>query len=123
MTAPAFLICYDIADPRRLVRVHRFLLRHAMPVQYSVFVGRFSRTALRALMAGLAVRINARQDDVRIYRIPERPDLVRLGSAALPEGVFAPMFDFVDRPDAALRAAAAGADREPRATRPGTAGA
>lgn len=95
MTDPAFLICYDIASPRRLTRVRKYLVRHALPVQYSVFVGRFSRPALRALMAGLAARIDLREDDVRLYRLPERPDYVRLGSAALPEGIFAPMFDLL----------------------------
>ena len=33
-----WLVAYDIASPRRLARVHRYLKRHAIPVQYSVFV-------------------------------------------------------------------------------------
>ena len=32
-----WLITYDITDPKRLVRLHRFLVRRATPVQYSVF--------------------------------------------------------------------------------------
>lgn len=36
--APAFVIGYDIRDPRRLQRVHRRLCRHATPLEYSVFL-------------------------------------------------------------------------------------
>jgi CRISPR-associated protein Cas2 len=29
-----YLIAYDIRNPKRLVRVHRYLRRQGMPVQY-----------------------------------------------------------------------------------------
>lgn len=85
--AIAYLICYDIADPRRLVRVHKFLRTRAYAVQYSVFVGRLTRKALAMVMAGLAKRIDSSRDDVRIYPLPERPLIVGHGQSLLPEGV------------------------------------
>lgn len=82
-----WLIAYDISEPRRLRRVHRFLVRHAVPVQYSVFATRASPIKLGEIRAGLAEIIDAREDDVRIYPIPEPADLAVYGRKALPEGL------------------------------------
>lgn len=82
-----WLIAYDIADPRRLRRVHRFLGRHAVPVQYSVFATRASPMKLGEIRAGLEKLVNPREDDVRIYPIPEPAHLAVYGKKALPEGL------------------------------------
>lgn len=82
-----WLIAYDIADPRRLRRVHRFLSHHAVPVQYSVFATRASTMKLGEIRSGLAQIIDAREDDVRIYPIPEPAHLAVYGKKALPEGL------------------------------------
>lgn len=82
-----FVVAYDIADPRRLVRVHRFLKEHAYPVQYSVFLGTFSEPALNTLLEGLAKIIHPRKDDVRAYPLPTTPDIESLGRPVLPAGV------------------------------------
>lgn len=82
-----WLIAYDIADPRRLRRVHRFLSRHAVPVQYSVFATRASPMKLGEIRAGLEKLVNPREDDVRIYPIPEPAYLAVYGRKALPEGL------------------------------------
>jgi CRISPR-associated protein Cas2 len=82
-----WLIAYDIADPRRLRRVHRYLCRHAVPVQYSVFTTRSAPMKLGLIRAGLASILNADEDDVRIYPVPEPANLVVLGRKALPEGL------------------------------------
>ena len=44
--ANLYLIAYDIADPKRLVKVHRTLKRQGLPVQYSVFTVVIKRKAL-----------------------------------------------------------------------------
>lgn len=82
-----WLIAYDIADPRRLQRVHRFLSQHAVPVQYSVFATRGSPMKLGLIRAGLAGIVDERDDDVRIYPVPEPAQLTVYGRKALPEGL------------------------------------
>lgn len=84
----AYLIAYDIADPKRLVRVHRFLVKHAMALQYSVFAGVFTPFQVTAAVAGVRERIDAREDDVRIYPLPRRCYALTLGEQWTPEGVF-----------------------------------
>lgn len=82
-----WLIAYDIADPRRLRRVHRFLTSQAVPVQYSVFATRAAPMKTGLIRAGLAEIIDERDDDVRIYPVPEPADLTVFGRKALPEGL------------------------------------
>lgn len=82
-----YLISYDIADPRRLQRVHAFLKKHAMPVQYSVFLARVSERRLVSLLAEINQRIDPRSDDVRAYPLPADCEAVTLGRLYLPEGV------------------------------------
>lgn len=82
-----WLIAYDIADPRRLRRVHRFLSSHAVPVQYSVFATRDTAMKVGQIRKELARIINLAEDDVRIYPVPEPPNLAVWGRKALPEGL------------------------------------
>lgn len=82
-----YLIAYDVGDPRRLGRVHRWMKQHAVPIQYSVFIGRFSRAHLAEVQAGLAERIDAGIDDARLYPLPSDPIVQTLGARALPTGI------------------------------------
>jgi CRISPR-associated protein Cas2 len=81
------LICYDIADPKRLSRVHRLLKEEGIPMQYSVFTARLSAKKLDRLLDGLLRRIDPRADDVRIYPLPAAPESIRLGVQHFPDGV------------------------------------
>lgn len=83
----AWLIAYDIADPRRLGRVHRLLKKVAMPIQYSVFLAWLTERQLTRLVAQLHECIDTREDDVRLYHLPVSTDLIRLGRQWLPDGV------------------------------------
>ena len=83
----AWLICYDIANPRRLARVHRAACRFAGPVQYSVFWARLDRAGLNEALRAMAVLIDPRADDVRFYPLPENVHVYAVGRAILPEGV------------------------------------
>jgi len=67
----AYLICYDIADPKRLHKVHRYWKERAMAVQYSVFAGSFTPAGLWRAVAGIQDLIDETEDDVRIYTVPQ----------------------------------------------------
>lgn len=81
------LIAYDISDPARLRKVHAYLRKRALPLQYSVFLGRFTEAELDVLEAELRALIHARRDDVRIYPMPGLQAPVMVGRPVLPEGV------------------------------------
>jgi CRISPR-associated protein Cas2 len=82
-----FVIGYDIREPRRLVRVHRAVLKHAAPIEYSVFVLDGNIKDAARCMEELAALIDPRQDDLRCYPLPARGLQFRLGKASLPEGI------------------------------------
>ncbi len=82
-----YLICYDIADPRRLTRVHRFLTTRAVALQYSVFSAILRRRELEDILENLDERIDPRKDDVRIYTLPDVPRVTAIGRSFLPEGI------------------------------------
>ena len=83
-----YLIGYDICCPKRLQRVHRKMLRLAVPIQYSVFLLTGSERDLEQCLAELKPLINDREDDLRCYRLPSTGYKARLGTAVLPEGIF-----------------------------------
>lgn len=83
-----WLLAYDIASPKRLGRVHRFVVRRGLPTQYSVFLVEADRSAIDELVGALARLVHPRQDDVRIFRLD--PTFGRsLGVGALPRFVLA----------------------------------
>ena len=85
--ARLYLVSYDIADPRRLVRVHRYLRKDGLPLQYSVFTMRLTARRQALLMLELAELIEPAEDDVRIYPLPEKGERVQLGQQMFPEDV------------------------------------
>jgi CRISPR-associated protein Cas2 len=87
MNVQTWLIAYDIREPRRLSSLHRALKKHALAVQYSVFVGRFSRRGIRQLQA-LIDSIIAPEDDVRMYPLPQHPEWTFYGRSPLPDAVY-----------------------------------
>lgn len=83
-----WLISYDIADPKRLMRVHRWLKGCGLPVQYSVFTVSMTLRELRRLIKDLSARISPTKDDIRFYPLPANPKQVCLGMQIFPEGVY-----------------------------------
>lgn len=83
-----WLIAYDITDPKRLIRLHRFLSKHAIPVQYSVFHYEGSAAQMGRLMADIATRIDERSDDVRGYQLPAQLSVDTIGRGGLPGEAF-----------------------------------
>lgn len=84
---PSYIICYDIAHPRRLGQIHRELKKHAVPVQYSVFLFTGTPTKLEQCLTRLEHLMNPHKDDIRVYPLPERGLRWSLGPSALPEGI------------------------------------
>ena len=86
-----WLIAYDIANPRRLVRVHRYLKRHAIPAQYSLFILYGNERKLEHVLEAIDERIDRTEDDVRAYRVPQRCEVSMLGTQGLPHGILLPI--------------------------------
>lgn len=117
MHAPQlFLLSYDIADPRRLARVHRTVKRQGLPLQYSVFLIADTPAVLDGLLAELDDIIDPRADDIRVYPLPTRLDADSYGRQFLPLGVLLLGGDRLDQQLAALIAKGpAAADSPPQA--------
>jgi CRISPR-associated protein Cas2 len=83
-----YLVCYDIADPRRLGKVHRYLKGEALPLQYSVFLASLTWPELETMKGELARLIEATADDVRIYPLPSGDVIQAFGLGdRVPEGI------------------------------------
>ncbi|MDP2811895.1 MAG: CRISPR-associated endonuclease Cas2 [Rhodocyclaceae bacterium] len=82
-----YVICYDISNPKRLGRLHRFLKKRAVPLQYSVFLFSGDDRKLDRCLAGAEKLIDGKEDDLRAYPLPARGFKARLGRPALPEGI------------------------------------
>ncbi len=87
------IACYDIADPRRLQRIHRYLKGIGIPLQYSVFLLYLNRDGLARVVRRLERLVDPREDDVRIYPLPQKPDWLWWGRPLMPEGVHLPGLD------------------------------
>ncbi len=83
----AWLICYDIRDPKRLGRLHRYVKTFASPVQYSVYYFEGNLARLRRHLKDVEGYVNLKEDDVRAYPIPDRVYLETLGRGVMPSGV------------------------------------
>jgi CRISPR-associated protein Cas2 len=81
------LLCYDIRDPRRLVRVYRRARRAGIPLQYSVFYLKLTRDRLNQLLEQIGSVIDWKVDDVRVYNFGGLEEIEQLGENPLPLGV------------------------------------
>jgi CRISPR-associated protein Cas2 len=73
MTEPRkhwYLIAYDVCEPKRLNRVHRYLRKRAFAAQESVFVVHTDVAAMAEIEQGLRTLADQREDDLRLYAIP-----------------------------------------------------
>jgi CRISPR-associated protein Cas2 len=90
MTTPKkynWLLCYDISDPKRLGRIHRYVTRVAIPLQYSVFQLQASHQQLDSIIEELRVIMNEKEDDIRIYPLHKIPKKYTMGDSLFPEGI------------------------------------
>lgn len=87
MSVDAWLIAYDVADPRRLQRVHRCVARRALGLQYSLYLLHATPPQLASLLERLERLIDRRADDIRVYPLPSRPWFRQYGQPSFPDGV------------------------------------
>lgn len=80
-----YIICYDIANPKRLARVHRRAVKHAIFIQYSVYYLLGDRVKLQAMLDDLAAVIKNNEDDIRAYTIAPLSEAEQLGKPWLPD--------------------------------------
>lgn len=66
-----FLVCYDIAHPRRLQKVHRYISQHFMRVQYSIYFKQAYKNEIDKHIKQLESIINKNEDDVRVYIVED----------------------------------------------------
>jgi len=85
--ATPWLICYDIADPKRLRRVHAVASKHAVPLQYSLFIREAPRKEVVRIVDAMAAEIDPREDDLRAYPLLTDAPQRHYGRGRLPDGV------------------------------------
>lgn len=66
------LITYDITDPGRLRRMHRFLKEYGINTQKSVFECDIDEAALKAIRRFCRDMLDLNSDSVLIYKICKR---------------------------------------------------
>ncbi|MFN3630333.1 MAG: CRISPR-associated endonuclease Cas2 [Casimicrobiaceae bacterium] len=82
-----WLIAYDIADPRRLSRIGRLAQKHAIRLQYSVYLHLGSDAEFDRFWSLLAAEIDPVVDDVRAWRLTSHCLVWTCGRHPLPADV------------------------------------
>lgn len=82
-----WILAYDIANPRRLGRVHRAIKKIGIPLQYSLWIIKENGAGIERIKRELLALIDPRADDIRIYRIPADPEIIQLGRSLLAEEI------------------------------------
>jgi CRISPR-associated protein Cas2 len=82
-----WLVAYDIRAPRRLKRVHRFLRREGLAVQYSAFCVDANDLQLLQMLVQLEKLLDSSFDDLRAYHMPARCPVWCMGRQGWPEGI------------------------------------
>ena len=90
-----YLLCYDIADKKRLAKVFGAVTKVMVQVQYSVYYAEVMPVAIERLVAQLRKLIDASQDDIRVYSIEPLANAICLGSI---QSFKVCMFDSCGRP-------------------------
>lgn len=62
-----YMVCYDITEPARLQKIHRYVANNAEFMQLSVYRLSADQTQFREFVSVLNTLICPKNDDVRIY--------------------------------------------------------
>ncbi|NKB64824.1 MAG: CRISPR-associated endonuclease Cas2 [Gammaproteobacteria bacterium] len=64
-----YILAYDVRDSKRLRRLHYFLSREALSLQYSVFLVHKNKEEIKCLITEVKDRVETNVDDVRLYPV------------------------------------------------------
>lgn len=70
-----YMLCYDIADNRRLGKVHRIMKKHGIAAQRSVFFVQGTEKEMSRLLDLISRELKPKEDDIRAYPV-ENPKKV-----------------------------------------------
>jgi CRISPR-associated endonuclease Cas2 len=64
-----YILAYDIANPKRLVKIHRFIKHRGIAIQKSVFLIQGTEPQLVCLLDRIVKLMDIKCDDLRAYPI------------------------------------------------------
>lgn len=76
-----YIVCYDVANPKRLQSVHQFLLGYKVGGQKSSFECWLTTGELNTVRRGLAERMDTQDDRAHIFQLDPRQHIECLGTA------------------------------------------
>lgn len=79
-----FLVCYDICNPKRLYRVHKYLLGYRVGGQKSFFECWLTAAELREVRRTLEELLEPAEDRAHIFQLDPRMKTEGLGLATQP---------------------------------------
>lgn len=79
-----FLVCYDICSPKRLYRVHKYLLGYKVGGQKSFFECWLTSAELREVRQTLEKLLEPAEDRAHIFQLDPRMKFEGLGRAMEP---------------------------------------
>lgn len=80
MSKQDFLICYDIADEKRVCKIGKLVEKNALRIQRSVyFYDQVSKEELTILVEKILSILDSEVDDLRVYTIKKKG--IALGEA------------------------------------------
>lgn len=82
-----YLIGYDIADPKRLNKIHKRMTKYGIPLQYSIFLLEGTKLFLQECLNEVLKIMDKKQDDLRVYPLFNNTNQWQIGKAVLPEGI------------------------------------
>ena len=82
------LICYDVADPKRLRRVFREVRDMALPVQKSVFVAKLTGEEVETLLGHLEECLDLEEDRLQVFALREITPRQSLGLSQATESIW-----------------------------------
>jgi CRISPR-associated protein Cas2 len=92
-----WLIGYDIADPKRLRHLHRYVSKVALRLQYSAYCLDASDEGIEAFLLDVSIIMEPAADDIRIYHLPKKTRVWTYGVDGTTEGVLLSVESVIDR--------------------------